>query len=244
MKVFVKSLLYLMLIAVFVGGLFLAFREELFQIKSVTVVSMDGSHPLLFDRVKKSVKPILGQLDGQWMWSVHLDQILKVVLNDKRVKEANIRRQLPGKVSVFIQTHQPIAVALHGGNSFYPVAGDGSLLPAVQLNEVLDTPVLRGNKLFNNQELRKKVITYLWELPKKGSFTLSNISEVSWTKDQGLKIVLQSGGAVVYMGEDDFKSKTKHVEKVLNYLIKEGMSGRVIDARFSKKVLVKLRNES
>ena len=44
------------------------------------------------------------------------------------------------------------------------------------------------------------------------------------------------------MGEGDFDLKVSRVEKVMSYLHNRNIKGRVIDARFSKKVVVRVRN--
>jgi hypothetical protein len=45
----------------------------------------------------------------------------------------------------------------------------------------------------------------------------------------------------VVLGEDSLNTKVERVAQVLNYLSAEQIKGRVIDASFSKKVLVRLR---
>ena len=47
--------------------------------------------------------------------------------------------------------------------------------------------------------------------------------------------------AEVKVGDADFGPKFIRVEKVLAYLDSQNIKGRVIDARFSKKVVVRVR---
>jgi len=68
-----------------------------------------------------------------------------------------------------------------------------------------------------------------------------NISEIFYSKKEGFKIFLKGVATEVRMGDSDFGPKISRVEKVLSYLDSQNVKGRVIDARFSKKVVVRVR---
>ena len=73
---------------------------------------------------------------------------------------------------------------------------------------------------------------------------MRSVSEIQYSKKDGLVLVLGLDDNTVIMGDREFKKRIDHVRRVVQYLRSENLRGRVIDARFSKKVVVRLRNAS
>jgi hypothetical protein len=120
------------------------------------------------------------------------------------------------------------------------VGRDASLLS--RLKSPIDLPLLRGAQFFEDVQLRRQAVDLMNEIPFEGVFHQGLISEVRFDKHKGFELLLTNGWTRVNMGKEDFSRRVRFIERVLNYLQEHKMQARVIDARFSKKVVVRLRN--
>ncbi|RYZ76327.1 MAG: hypothetical protein EOP05_05370 [Proteobacteria bacterium] len=72
-----------------------------------------------------------------------------------------------------------------------------------------------------------------------------NVSEIFWSKDDGYSLMLMQPKIEVKLGSDQLATKVLRVGQVMNYMSANQINGlakgQVIDASFSKKVLVRLR---
>lgn len=201
----------------------------------------DSDQAQLFERIQASLATPLSRLQGEWLWKVSLPQVLELVEKDRRVKEVRIKREFPNRLEVIVTPHRPVAAWVDKSGRFFPLAADGSLLPALTLKDSLDLPLLRGNNFREQIELREKALALLQEWPANGIVGRDRVSEMSYSNKWGFALLI-SGGAEVRVGEGEYGPKASRVERVLTYLQEQQLRGRVIDARFAKKVVVRLRN--
>lgn len=246
MPVYLKAILLcavLMMISFF--G-YKSLKSEQFKVHDISFKLMDGHDPSsLFPKIEADLKPKLATLFGQYIWKLDLENLLTSIEKDRRLKDLNIVRRWPDKLQVEIRPHQAIANILGDkSNTIYPLTRDGGLLPPANLNEASDAPILRGSHFLKDQKLRKLTLELLLLIPEEGIFSLRNISEISFKEKEGLVLVLSPDGAEVIMGREDFAKRVDYVGRVIQYLSSENLRGRVIDSRFQKKVVVRLRNAS
>jgi hypothetical protein len=116
-------------------------------------------------------------------------------------------------------------------------------LPLPGANLALDLPIVRGEKLATDESSRQKLIEFINSLPSTGMLSKSNIAEISYSKDEGYTLFLINTKAEVKLGDERVSVKIARVSQVLDYLAANNLKGRVIDASFSKKVLVRLRKD-
>jgi cell division septal protein FtsQ len=156
---------------------------------------------------------------------------------------------LPNSIRIDVTPHVAVANVLgNQSDVMYPVARDGSVLPAVEASEAPDSPILRGEQFLKDSHLRARVLEILDAIPDAGSFSRDQISEMYLDKNNDFLLTLKKNGSQVNIGHENFdpdvfRTRAGRVGRVLNYLEDQQMVGRVIDARYSKKVVVKLRNE-
>ncbi len=227
------------------GGLTAAviYNPQWIKVEAVVIEMPDSSHEdLLFQRIRSSLAPQFQHYAGLFFWQVPLSSVLETVSRDKRVRKASVYREFPNRLRVEIEPHTPVLAYLSNDNRFYPVAKDATLLPAIKAGEISDLPIIRGEELKDEQHLREIAIELFDAIPTEGSLRKNSISEILYSRKEGFKIFLEQGGGEIKMGDADFSPKIPRVEKVLNYLESQGVKGRVIDARFSKKVVVRVRN--
>jgi cell division protein FtsQ len=121
--------------------------------------------------------------------------------------------------------------------------GNGELLSAVTTQAAPDVPILVGEMMEKNLELRKRSVQILGEIPEEGSFSRKAISDLHFHPKEGFWVRLVNNKIHVNLGEDGMRMKSRRVSEVLDYINTHNFQARVIDANLSKKVLVRLRKD-
>ncbi|MEZ4872508.1 MAG: hypothetical protein R2827_09765 [Bdellovibrionales bacterium] len=224
-----------------VGFLFLA-RQPLFEINKITVSILNEDK--MYQEIPSQLKAELFAFQGKSFFDVPLQKVIEVAEKDIRVKEAHVFRRVPGRLNVELVLKQPYAVLIGKSDQKFPIAREGDLLPALSPGEFVDMPFLRGNEFENNQNRRKEVIEFLLQLPTEGPFTETSISEIWFRKKEGFTFFVGPEASEVFLGDRLDHKKVLEINKVLKYMKSKQLSGRIIDARFPKKVVVRLRNEN
>lgn len=245
-----KSFLSILRVPVLIVGLVLAsiagvlvFNSHWIRIETVQIDLDEASQEdLLFQRIKQTLQVQFESYAGKFFWQVPLEGVYELTLKDKRVKKVSIYREFPSRLRVQIEPRTPILGYLSSDNRIYPVATDATLLPPLSAKEAPDLPLLRGEDLKDEKSLRELAIELYEKIPDDGLLKKQSISEIIYTKKDGFKIFLSGTQAEVKVGDTDFGPKVSRVQKVLSYLDSQNIKGRVIDARFSKKVVVRVRN--
>ena len=192
---------------------------------------------LLIEELNKQVKPLI----GSWIWQVSIKELGQKIKKHPKVEEVQILRLWPHRFQIRILSDKPVLLWMKNSNTFYPITQKGSLLYPIPLHSVPNLPILRGFVFFKNQNLRKKVIQIYQYLPQKGFFSQKNISEISYSKkDASFYLHLTYVASKIRIGENLPEFRPDRVESVLRYLKQKEIKWRVIDARYSKKVVVSL----
>ncbi len=208
----------------------------------VIELAEDSQEEVLFQRISTSLRAQLAAYQGEYFWDLPLKKLHELVSRDKRVKSVEIFREFPSQVRIKIEPHTPVLAYLARDGRIYPVATDGALLPAVAVADAPDLPVLRGDAFKDELGLRELAIELLSLVPTEGSFTKKDVSEIVYSPKEGFKVFISGARSELKFGDSDFGPKISRVQKVLSYLESQSIKGRVIDARFSKKVVVRVRN--
>lgn len=243
MKASVKAALLLLII--FAIGFTVSFilEKNIYKLQTVELTYTGGEpEKLAFETMKSDIKSVLDNFIGKEVWKVDLTEIMGLIETDKRIASVQVLRQFPNSIKVEVTPHKPVLNLVGKSGRMIPVARDGSVLPALAARLAPDLPVLRGLNFHRDQKLRESAIDALYMLSDQGVLTADEISEVRYRKKSGFELFLNTNGTMVKLGHRNFEKKLEQVEKVLKYLKSEQLEGRVIDARFSKKVVVRLRN--
>ncbi|MGZ6480333.1 MAG: cell division protein FtsQ/DivIB [Bdellovibrionales bacterium] len=224
------------------AAVWLTFNPYWIKIESVQVVLAPGStQDLLYQRIKTSLAPQFQYFSGRFFWEVPLSKVYEIASKDKRVRKVQIYREFPSKLRVEVEPQTPVLAYLSGDNRIYPIAADATLLPALTLQDVPDLPILRGEEFRDEQKVREAALDLFEQIPSDGNLRKKAVSEILYSKKDGFRIFLNGTSSEIRMGDADFGPKLSRVEKVLAYLDSQNIKGRVIDARFSKKVVVRVR---
>jgi cell division septal protein FtsQ len=236
----------LTLLSVVVGS-FLVYSLFSSNVLRVSGVQLEldpvSSDQATFARIRSSLSSQFLQFDGRFLWQISLDELKKLTMSDSRVEALQIHRVFPNQLKVVVRPQKSAFVILESDHSVRAVALDGRLLPSQSLMESDDLPVVRGKLFLKSLKQRQRLVEILSSIPKKGRFSQVEISEIVRTERGDLKVLLKTDEHV-FLPKEMSSSTSDRIERVLNYLDSRHMQGRVIDARYSKKIVVRLRNES
>lgn len=212
--------------------------EFLFQNGDKTTVPSTVS-----ERMKSELTNRLQGLKGKALWKIELGELRASLARNEWVKDLLISRRFPNELRVQVRPKAVALVLVDKQDKFYPVTEEGELLSSLPAGELPDVPLLRGEIFKNDDERRKKAVKFALSLNEEGYLSLRNVSEITWSQELGYTLVLLQPKVEVVIGEENVDLKVARVTQVLNYLSANNLKGRVIDASFSKKVLVRLRKE-
>ena len=203
-------------------------------------VQKESTWEISTDDIKSLLQLKLQKFKGKKIWQVSFNDLIKVVRSEPHVGHVEILRVLPNRFFIQIQSRTPLLVLLNPSNGkIHPLSMDGQVLPPVAFNQIPDLPVLRGIVFFQQKDLRKQVIRFLNLMPEKGEFSREKISEIKYSaQEKSLVFILSKNGKPIKVGYDPIQMKTKRIESVLRYLDQKNIKWRVIDARFSQKIVV------
>lgn len=237
MQDYVKYLAPLVVIGALSAGLWATLDRSLLKVSEVSVLA-EGAEQVLFERIKKSLEPRLASFAGHYLWDVDLKKILTLAEEDLRVESVSVYRKLPNRIEVAVRPHRPVLSIYLSDGHIVPVAKDGSLLP--KTGDYPNLPLLRGKRFETDGSLRMQAVELMDQLPVDGAITQAQVSEIHYDAKEGFHVILIGSGLMVRLGEEDFRQRALLAARVLHYLEVNSLNARSVDARFSRKVVVKL----
>lgn len=214
--------------------------RQWFQVQEIPVKVQAGvGDPLLAEFLLAGIREQVLPYLNKSIWEVPIREINAIAQNEPWVKEVSIQRTLPNKVVVEVIPKQTLGVYLDAKGKFRPIEEDGSLLAVIPSKVSPDVPMVLGQKILISREARQEVVQLLKALPEKGVLERANVKEIHY-KEAGVQLRLYDPPSEIILGHDDFHSRLNRVQHVVEYLKAQKLSGRIIDATFSKKVLVRL----
>jgi cell division protein FtsQ len=180
---------------------------------------------------------------GESLIDINLKKVFQKMDQLAWIDQVNLSREWPSTLKVKVLPKEVKFLQIVGGGKMRPILADGKELAEISLKQAPDVTLLRGEKFQNDNELRKKAIQLLNELPQSGPMSSKNISEVGYDSKNGFWLSLIEKDVQVKMGDDQFALKSARVAQVLDYMDSKEFKARVIDANLSQKVLVRLRKD-
>jgi len=204
------------------SGLYLNFlQEEYFNIKNIEVtkglVLLDGE-----------IHDTLLTLKGKNIWNIDIETIEKELEKDVRIKDINIKKEMPSKLIVSIEEEKP----------YIKVKSDNKILVANEKGEIFsfakelafeDLILLNlGNK--NEMEEYLKVVKNI-----EDKELISFISEI-YKSDKEIKILLNDG---IHIKTDSTVDKNRYevAKRLYKKLKNEGKEFNYIDIRFEDYIV-------
>jgi len=257
-----RRLIYFMAAFIFCLGALLAFfhRMGLFEVSDIPVevtgaadASILRQSPGAGTELRERLARRMQRFDRLKIWEIDLGDVKAAILRDEWVKDVRISRAFPNEIRVWVQPKTPVLVLITTEKSterpserssrvaMVPITENGGMLKPLEVEALPDVPLLRGDLFATDAEMRRRAVGFTMNLPDRGALGRRNVSEISWSTEEGWALTLIAPKLEVKLGDERIDLKVMRVAQVVNYLSANQLKGRVIDASFSKKVLVRLR---
>lgn len=219
-------------------------RYGYFNLSEVHIsVEQSGHSKLTLKKNVENLQADLSKFKNQSLWHLNLMDFSVRLQEEVWVESFNISRRWPSSLHIHVKAYPIYFVYMNNQGQIYPVMGNGEMLKPVGPAESPDVPITREAQFQKSVELRKRAIQLLKDIPLRGSFSRSQVSEIHYNSKIGFSFTLVRDGLVVKMGDEQIRTKSLRVSEVLDYLYAKKFQARVIDANLSQKVLVRLRKE-
>jgi len=242
MRAYVKGFIFsCILLVLFSTVIFIADTQGYFNLKNFEFkvsASNDLQTSSIAGLYKTSSMQGLQGLKGKSLLSISASAVQASLLEDEWIEAVNIRRVFPGSLRVEVQAKKWWAYLVEK-NKYYPVTENGDLLASIPVLAGPDLPLIFMNKK-KYQQHKKYIVDIFRKLNIEDIFSTKNLQEIGVDK-QGVFFIIQPGRTHVRLGIENIDLRIARAEKVLSYLRDHHLQGRVIDANFTQKVVVKLR---
>lgn len=213
-----------------------------FNLSHVNLLIEQSDNQVLKMKDKISdLKYKLEQNKGQALYKIELKQIKQLLNEEAWISSYQISRRWPSEIEVLIKPEKIYFSILTSAGELKPVIQSGEMLESVKINASADVPIIRQSEFLKDEELRKRTIQLLKDIPLTGAFSRSEISEIQHSEKEGFTLFMSRDQLRVKLGEKQVRNKSLQVTQVMQYLVNKKIQARVIDANLSQKVLVRLR---
>ncbi len=177
-------------------------------------------------------------------------RVERALLAHPWISRAELTRNWPHRIHLFIKERDPVALVQMGDDLFY-LDRQGSLFKPLSPGDPHNFPVITGLKPENLQHPEGslaplvaqtfKLLDVLKEVP--APFNLENISEVHLDLDRGFTLYVNGLGAALDLGFDDYLEKLNKFAKVLPALVQKGYLAKTgrINLDYPQRVLINLK---
>jgi cell division septal protein FtsQ len=205
---------------------------EIFKVREIEI---KGNHSL-------SEEDLLNITD------IKRDNIIKIDIEDLRtkilkspwVKEATVRREFPGRISIQLAERVPMAI-IDYGDSFYLVDGEGVIIARTRDREGYLLPLISGIDLsesrIGERSTSKGVpegLTLLRFLKDNGL----GLGDIEIVAKEPEDLTLNLAGKQIKIGSGNYQEKFIRLNEIEKELERRGILASSIDLRFSGKVIV------
>lgn len=173
--------------------------------------------------------------------SLNFIEIINRVESIPYVHYADVNVEPSGKLVIKVTERKPIALLADGDTKIY-VDKDGLRLPLI-LGKSVDVPILYGFKASPMQDTLKSdafiaVRNFLLEMHQQ-PVSNATISELGWTKNDGIVALTNENGVKLIFGKEDFKTRLRNWEAFYSEVIKtKGIASmQSIDLRFRGQIV-------
>lgn len=226
------------------AGLYYVDHRGAFSLENINIVLLDAKPQHDF------LRPLFRQVDEKFE-TLRGVSILRIPMSEKArelsalpwVERVEISRRFPHQISVEITPKQVFLLSMTETEGLRPVLEDGTILNPIAAEMAPDVIHLRGNNFVEDLSLRKSAIEFVKSLPVEGSLTPTRVAEISYNPKEGFWLQLVKSDLKIKMGHEPFDVKSARASQVLEYIENRKIDVRVMDANFTKKVVVRLRKD-
>jgi len=236
----------LILPALIITALHALSKSNFFNISKIDLV-LTGED-LDRDLLRKDIVNLEGQirnLSGLNLWQVDVDQIGRDLLKTPWINRFTVVKSWPNFLQIEIEM-SPIIFFKKTKSHFEVFFGTHKFRRFGHEKDGLLTS--RFPELVTyNEAINDEVIAHTYHvislLKDKKYLSNNNIQTITLDSNKGYRIQLRDPNTEVLLGFVDEPDRLERVTRVIEYLKEHKIEARVIDSNFTKKVLVRLRNQ-
>lgn len=217
---------------------------KFFRVKEITYnIIVPPDERLVWNDEISKVESTLKIFYNRSIWNVSMDEVKNKLAPFTHLENTQVQRVWPSTIEVKYSLPSLKAIYSINDKKFKILTEEGRWLGPLYWSRLPNLPWLRGNWVDRKPELQLKALELLRQLPERGTLTPAQISEIQYNDIDGFLVTLLKTGQQIRFGIENFELKSLRAVQVLEYLQSKGLESRVIDLNFSKKVLVRLRNQ-
>ena len=168
-----KFVLFFSTLILTIALIFFLARGEMFQLYHIEVnINPSPWSKKVVESIESEIINKVENFKGQATWRVDLNEVVKVIKEEPRVRHVRILRKLPNRMGLRVDLHEPLALLMGLNGDLLPVPKDARLLPA--MGEPPDLPILRGLNFHKDRGLREQALRMLEDISVA---SLSGLSE-------------------------------------------------------------------
>ncbi len=207
----------------------------------VSHVAVDGNvHITARDVITRS-----GIAEGQNIFDVDLDESARAIEEIPWVREARVRRRLPGRVYIEITEREP--VALVASSELLLMDETGKIVADAYTAGIVDAPLITGGDLgplrpgdVARAEGMDEAIEVVRLVGSLGVTAYIGVSEINIDDPTNIVIVAKRSGANIYLGTGDMEGKLWRLTRVVRAIEERDSQGATrlekVDLRFGSTV--------
>lgn len=174
-------------------------------------------------RTERDVSRITGVEVGRNVFSIDLEETRKKLLQDPWVERAEVRRKLPGTLSVDLVERVPVAVVVLSGQ-LYLASSEGDVMKRIEPGDPSDFVVITGiggeGDLVRDpvgvKNLVKKAEDLASDYDRLGPASRFPLAEVHVGEDGSFSLVVGKDPVVLSLGRAPFRTKLERASRVLS----------------------------
>ncbi len=225
-----------------VVGFYFIYSSDFFKLKNIHISYIPSfqTKEIYWTNHINVLRKQFDQMKGRHLWSINPYQIKRELSKKKWLQAFRLQRIWPDQLKILLKPKKIIALEVNHRATVFPLARDGSTLDASSLMIAPLAPIIRYSKqsFLKDTKIRKKLTYMLSHLPDQGDLSLQKVDEITIEENQ-IYLHLLKEQMKIQLGEKHIPVKIARVSKILKYLRSQDITGRVIDADFYQKVLVR-----
>ncbi len=224
----IKFAVFMVILFIISGIGMYFFITHSFSVKEIVFI---GNRQLKNDELKSLIK--VNKEDE--LFGVSGRELYSRLRRSPWVRDAVIRKELSGRITVNIMEAVPVAVFSIAGRP-YLIDRDGNILEPMKEGTVLFLPVIKDMDHNKNREAYAEAVKFVNVLNKR---TASYSGNIEITGQRPEDITLKLDNIAIKIGAGDFDKKLERLEFARDEIEKRNIAVEHIDLRFADKIIVK-----
>lgn len=208
---------------------------------SVTEILVDGTSRTTPDAVRSVLRPLFGRN----ILELDLGEVARAATKDPWVREASVKRILPGSLRVSVAERTPAALALLGG-LVYVVDDQGVVMGPAGPDLPYDLPVLTGLGAYKGKALEEAIaagVALLAKLSASHPAWTAGISELDLSSADRVTVTRLAGGPAILLDPERADRNLDDYLALQPLIAKKVGSVSTVDLRWNRRIALHPQGE-